>query len=312
MLLVILMFLTVSAAALAAGQAEEAKGARRKAGHYAGLYGLSYSLPGGYALVNRLELSDEQKGMLGKIGQEYQKKRYALQRQAHAKLPKMDREDWRDSVKMAEWRRRREELLAEADLEPPIEKVGDVLTPEQLGKLLAGHAKYQEWIEWLTAYLAKTDAELDRLVGAVPDEPDSGHQTLFRWLALLVQDAGLLERLDLSEEQMVRLRELRDDYAKASRSARRLVRPWTRAEKLPAEDASTIRSVLSVGVYRGVREKYRAKIEAVFTDEQKHRLGKARALLEKRDDAVTQKYLAYIEDVDDILPPRRKGPSAYP
>ena len=66
---------------------------------------LSYSLPGGYALVSRLDLTDEQKKLLGEIATEHGKERYAKTQAIYAKLPKLARSSPTAPFRWVRWSR---------------------------------------------------------------------------------------------------------------------------------------------------------------------------------------------------------------
>jgi len=310
-LTVLVTVLAVSTVALgAAAQLKEQYRAQYEKTRY---LGLQYVLPGGYALVTRLGLSEEQQKLLGEIHKEYMSEYYKVQRTIHAKLPKMGPGDYRDPAKYAAWNHKRRELMRQQKLAPPVEKVGNVLTPEQLGKVLKAHAQYEAWVQWLVTHLAEADGKLNEVAGPEAKELDEETRRLFTSLAALLARPSLLARLGLTAEQRAKLKTLADDYLVRSRGVGAMVYPSLRSDKLSPEQLAAARGVLQAEAYKCLREQFRGQALAVLTAQQKDKLDRATQVIEAGNTEIVRRYLAYVKEVDSVLPPsKQKAGAHYP
>lgn len=306
--------LLVSASVFAAEQGGQAAGRpKRQRDQYArryktSYYGLAYALPGAYGLINRLELSDEQKKVLGEVYSEYttrQRKAYAGIR---AKLPRLSREDWRDPEKRAAYTKEYRELMKTQKATISVEAVANVLTPDQLGKILSANELCANWQKWVVEYLIGTGNELDGVLGPEPAEVDAAKRALLARLAYYIKGGALLYRLGLTKEQHAELEKLAGE-ARAQRSAvGAMTRLSLAGDKLTPGQASAARSAIFAKAYQQIRERHAARAEGLLTQVQKDKLAKAAAIIDSRDKEIATRFIDYITKVDKILPaPRRKA-----
>ena len=136
--------------------------------------GLMYYLPGGYTHLDRIDLTDDQKKVLGEIATEYQKKRAGKMKDLHKMLPKLTGEDWGDAEKRKAYYEKRNELMKKAKLDPPMDAIRGVLTVEQADKLEDASKIETEWAKWVAVELPKYEARLTEAVGPKPNAPDYG------------------------------------------------------------------------------------------------------------------------------------------
>jgi hypothetical protein len=303
-LLIVALILAASTTALAQ---QRRRGGRRPRDYRA----LSSSLSGGYALVTRLTLTDDQKKVLTEVYSEYSKQYYTASRAVYAKLPKMERSDWSDPVKYAKWSSQRRELMKTQAPKPPVDKVTNVLTAEQLDKVLEAHAVYETWLKWLVEYMAKSEKDLAAAIGVEPEKADPTQERLFRSLARLLDGATLLDRVELTAGQIAELEKLRAAYSAEYSSLNSLLRPATRSDKLTRAQRDTAQSAVWDQAFTELRERHGKKVAEVLTQAQKDKLAKGLELIKARNQDISTKYVAYVKDVDKILPaPKRKAGTA--
>jgi Spy/CpxP family protein refolding chaperone len=301
-----LMVVAMSTSVFAQGQAGRKYDGRRHKGAYA-LIALKNALPGGYALIDRLELTDGQKKLLEEIAAEHGKQRSAMQRQLHAKRPKLSKEDWKDAEKRAEYHVKWKALRAELKVKPPVEKVANVLTPEQLGQILEVNALHEKWVKWVSGHMKESGAELDKLLGAEPEKADAKLSSLMTILRQLIEGGALLGRVGLTDEQVVALTKVRDEYNNGRSGLYDTMYGAVRSDKLTVKQAASVRGALMRNVYAELKKKFSGKVEAVLTAEQKDKLAKALELTQTRNTALTQKYLVHVGAVNTLLPPKKKA-----
>jgi len=273
---------------------------------------LTYNLPGAYALLDRLDLAEAQQKVLSEVY-----KRYMIEhRKAYAavakELPRMAAGDYKDAKKMKAYYARRDELLKKHKAAPPVEEVSDILTPDQLGKILEANQVIAGWEKWLLAHLAAYDKKLDELLGPVPEAEEGGYRYMahytYRVLDAYVRGAAALGgRLGLTEQQKAALAELeKGRYAQVTAMTGPLS-PSLRSGKLKMDHAAAVRSAVNKEAWAKANEAHRQAVEKLLTKEQGDALAKGMKILEERDRAICERYAGYVEDLSKILPPRKKA-----
>ena len=312
--LLVTALLLASASAFAAGQAGQPAGrAKRQQApdvrrYKTGYYGLAYALPGAYGLINRLELSDQQKKVLGEVYSEYMTRSRKAYAAISAKLPRLSGEDWQNPEKRAAYTKKYRELMKTQKATVSVEAVANVLTPDQLGKILSANELCANWQKWVVEYLTRTGNELDGVLGPEPAEVDAVKKALFAGFAYYVKGGPLLYRLGLTKEQHAELEKVAAEARAQYGAVGTMTRPSLAGDKLTPEQASTARSAITAKAYQQIRERHAARVENLLTQVQKDKLAKAAAIVDARDKEIATRFVDYVTRVDKILPaPRRKA-----
>ncbi|MFO7898777.1 MAG: hypothetical protein R6V58_06915 [Planctomycetota bacterium] len=315
-LLIALLVFVVSAGALAAEEGEQGRGRRYGRGRgKASVRMLAAQLPGAYSLLPRLDLSDEQKEVLAEIYGDWAKAKRAAWKKVQGRLPRMSREDWQDPDKRAAYREVRDKVQPA----PPVDKVANVLSPEQLGKILKVNevtAEFQKWlVELLTAYEKKLDAE----VGKLPEQEDKAawrrDYKVSHVLSTYARGAGgLAERLGLTEKQEEALRALYPARHAPWAEQLALLGAVLNEGKLERSEAASIRTALTSRVREDANARTRKEVGEILTRSQERAIDKGLSLLEDRDGKILERYTTFAESVDAVLPPPRDkaGVVGYP
>jgi len=273
---------------------------------------LAYRLPGGYGFLDRLDLSEEQQKVLGEIHTEWATRWSKAYRAAMSEIPRLTREDYKDRKKVRAYNAKARAAYRTVQVAPPTELVANVLTPEQLGKVLEADKVVEEWAKWLTAHLDQYGTKLDAAVGPAAEDPALAAPYAYGALdAYLPGAAGLVERLGLTEEQRAALEKL---SAERQTEYHRLMAPLVpslRRHTRLADQQYAIRSALSKRIWEDVAAKQRGRVEALLTTEQKEKLAKGVKVIQERDVQIADRYKVYAEKVDKVLPRLKAGAPAY-
>ncbi len=273
---------------------------------------LTYNLPGAYALLDRLDLSEAQQKALSEVYKRYMVEHRKAYAAVTKELPRIAARDYKDGKKMKAYYARRDELLEKHKAALPTEEVSDILTPDQLGKILEANQVIAGWEKWLLAHLAACDKKLDELLGPVPEAEEGGYPYMahytYRVLDAYIQGAAALGgRLGLTEQQKAALAELgKGRYAQITAMIGPLS-PSLRSGKLKTGHAAAVQSAVNKEAWAKVNEAHRQAVEKLLAKEQRDALAKGMKVLEERDRAICERYAGYVEDLSKVLPPRNKA-----
>jgi len=301
------------AASAVAAENEDWKKKREEWRAEHGWRSLGYSMPGGYRLLDRLELTDPQKKVLGQVAAEWYKKRGEAGKALAGKLPKMSAADWKDPEKRKAYYRKREELTAEMKIGPPVDQVKAVLTIEQLDKIEGANQIIAAWSKWVQETVPAYENRLADAVGPAPEKATHGTRYFYARLEKALPGATLLGRLGLPEETTKELRKVAGwGFAPESAARRRAALELLKGQKVPARSATAVRSAV-MGGKRGRRtEKARQAVKGLLTADQAQRLAKGAAIVKERDEAVARKYAECVAKLNKVLPPRKVSTVAVP
>jgi len=274
---------------------------------------LVYRLPGAYGMLDRLDLSDDQKKQLGEIYKDWSGKWRKAAEAAAQNIPRLSEEDRKDRSKLRAYWMKRREAYRKARPEPPVDKVGDILTPDQLGKVLEANQTVAGWLKWLADEMPKYDKKLDELLGPAPEGLTPAKQRTYDGLGNYMSGGTLLGRLGLTAEQEAALLELgKTRSTDAYLSFVAPLDPSLRGAKLSAAHARAVRNAVRSDGWDTVKKAKQEQVEKVLTQQQRDLLAKAVSVLNERSKAVCERYSDYLEDLEKILPKptRRPGRAA--
>ena len=299
-------------------------GAQAQRGHYgqdgypgmagrgkASLATLRYYLPGAYALLDRLELTEEQEKILVEIAKKHLAERRKASTAAWKSVPRVAGADLKDPEKRKAYYAKTREAYKAARLDPPIDEISNVLTPEQLGRILKADQIIAEWRTWLAEHLAAYDKKLTAAVGPEPEAEPGAYTARYAYYVFenyLKGSSQLARRLGLAKEQGAALAKLRQrPYGARSPFLFALTTP-PKDGKLSATRLRSIQTLLSARAWEEKKKETRAKIEELLTGKQRDALAAGVKILEERDAAILKRYTQCVAEVDKILP--RPKPSA--
>jgi len=293
-----------------------ADAAGRRPGRFqraAGWQELASGLPGAYAYLGRLRLTQEQKEMLGEVYKEWSGRWREAAARAAAGVPRLSDKERQSPAKMRAYYVKRREARAKAKPAPPIEKVGNLLTPEQLGKVLEANRAVADWNKWLAENLPKWDAKLDAVLGPRPEGLTDQKQRAFSGLRDYLPGGALLGRLGLTEAQETALMELGVGRNRAYAELVGPLGPALRAAPLSGSQTAAVQGAVRNTGWDAVKAAHGASIRKQLSAEQLAKLAKAVAVVEERDKAISTRYAEYVAALSKILSgPQVQGRSALP
>ena len=302
--LVVLVALTSGAHAAGRG--------RRQARQVPGWRRLAYYLPGAFAYVDRLALSNEQKKVLDETYKDWSGKWRSAATEAAKGLPALSQQDRKDPRKVRAYRQKRWLVWQKSQPTPPVELVSDVLTPEQLGKVLAANQVVAGWNKWLKEHLPAYEKRLDEILGAKPDDVAPGEERAYRNLEDYLPGAALLGRLGIGDKEKAKLQAMgRRQTADYGRVVGPLG-PALRAATLSNDETYAVRHAVERKRWPDVKQARAAEIEALLTEEQKAKLSKALAVAKERDAAVAERYKQYVAELEKLLVRPKPKPKPKP
>ncbi len=264
---------------------------------------LAYGLPGAYGMLDRLTLSNDQKKQLDEVYKDWSGKWRKAAEEAGQKIPRLSEEDRKDRNKLRAYWIQRREAYRKARPEPPVDKVGDILTPDQLGKVLEANQTVAGWLKWLAEQMPKYDKKLDALLGPAPEGLTPAKQRLYDNLDNYMDGGALLGRLGLTAKQETELQELgKTRSTDAYSSIVAPLDPSLRGAKLSAAHAGAVRDAIRDDGWDLFKEAKREEVEKVLTQEQRDLLAKALLVVRERDKAIWKRYSDYLEDLGKIIP----------
>ncbi len=300
---VAMLLASLFASGLAFGQG----GAKRPVGP--GMWGkggwtyMTNALPGAYSLIGRLDLNAEQKKIIGDLVKSWATKRSTAYAAANAKVPHLSAAA-KDPAKRAEQAKKWREAYNEAMGEPPVEKIADLLDPEQFGKILEANETLAGWAKWLAECMATYDKKLDEAVGPAADDPALKGPSMALYLLEAYQKGTMLlaSRLGLTKEQLAALDELQGKSWGEYAASAGLAGPMLRTDP-PMRDAFRYQNVLRAAGINNRTKKNREAVTKLLTEDQKAKITKALPLLQQRNKDVWTSYQGFAAKVDKILPP---------
>ncbi len=278
-----------------------------------GWWSLTYSLPGGFALIGRLDLTDEQKKTLGEVASAWTKERREATAELQRQLPKMTAEDYKDPDRRKAYYDKRKELAAKLKVEPPVDRVCEVLTEKQLDKIGGAHQIIVAWSKWVQETVPAYEKRLTDAVGPAPEKETTADRYMFSRLAPALPGATLLGRLGLPEETTKELRKVAGwGFAPGSAARRRAALELLKSQKVPARSATAVREAVMGGETERRTEKRRQAVKGLLAADHVQRLAKGAAIVKERDEAVAKKYAECVEKLNKVLPPRKVPTATAP
>lgn len=263
---------------------------------------LSNQLPGAYGLLDRLGLSDQQKKVLTEIDKEWGTARRKAFGAVRGQLPKMSREDWRNAEKARAFRAKWTELRAKVNVPAPVDQVSNVLSPEQLGKIMQANEVVGEWNKWLADHLAKYSKRLDGILGPEVADYAGGRQVSGALNGYAKGAAQLASRLKLTQDQTTALQEVGKQRFAEYRATTTPLPAMLRAGKVQASYVNPIRTLVNREAWNQVDETSRKAVDGALTAAQRSGLAKAMPVLEERDKGIYVGYVLYLDKLAKILP----------
>ena len=274
---------------------------------------LTYSLPGGYRFLDRLELTDPQKKVLGEVHAEWTAKRAAAWKDIAGQLPKLTPRDYADPDKRKAYYDKRNELIEKKKVGPPVEQVKTVLTIEQLDKLEAANQIIVAWSKWVVEKVPAYQQRLADAVGPAPEKGTAADRYMLSRLEPALPGAALLGRLDLPDDTLSELRKVAGwGFAPEPAARRRAALELLKGQKVPPRCAMTVYQAVMNGKADRRQVKARGAVEKLLTADQIKRLAKGAEIVKERDEAVATKYAECVAKLDKALPPRAPAYAAVP
>ena len=293
--------LIVAVSASAQGQGQGGRQGRDKgpgrldARQEASLRSLAHALSGGYNLITRLYLTDEQKEVLSEIHARYTEKKQAATREITAQLPRLTKEDYGDPEKRKALAAKYAELSKKFKAAPPVDEVKQVLTPEQLEKIQGADKLVTEWQGWLVGHMAKCEERLTKEIGPMPEK------RRFVYAGSERRGASVqLSSLALTDTQLAGIRQA----LKARPPADRGLSPHglvARIDKLTPAQANAVRTALFTAALDRAKASRRAWVDKILTEEQRSLLAKGFAILEERDAEIGKRFQKLSADIEKLF-----------
>ena len=269
---------------------------------------LIYRLPGAYALLDRVKLTDDQNKVLGEISLEWRKKWDAARDEAVKQVRRPDRKDMTDDAKRAAYYAACRKAGEKARPPLPMDAARSVLTMEQVDRLDSVDQAVKDWQTWLRTTVDESEKKLDKLLGATPGKSDWARLRVLRAVRPYVEGGQFLTRLGVTAEQKAAL----DDALKA----RALPLPPARARqafsKVTYGRHRDLYSALSSGSTQQRADAIRAKVNDVLTAAQRKTLAAAAAIASARAKAIAVRFEAFRARLDKVLPPPKRPETEPP
>ena len=298
--------LILLAGCIAAAHGEQGSVAQYR--FYGSWRSLGHRLPGAYRFIDRLNLTEEQQELLGKVYQDWASKRREAYAAVMKQIPSLSAEERKDPEKVKAYYAKRSDLLRKAQTPPDIDLVTDILTEPQLAKIQEAGKVLAALDAWLADHLAQYDKKLDALLGPVVSEKPQAEQYRYQMFEVYLKGGALLGRLGLTEQQDEALQGLRKRYyAEFSRMLAPLSISLANA-KVSYTNLQGVRSHVGRKGGEAIRHRYREQIKEVLTKDQQALLEQAVQIVEERDKAVWERYSAYLLELEAILPYRGSAP----
>lgn len=275
---------------------------------------LLYQLPGAYRLLDRLDLTEEQRKALAKIYNDWATERRDAYREIATKLPQLSAEDRKDPEKLKAYMTRYTEIYKAAHVTPPIELVEDVLSDVQLAKIQEATRIMEEWEHWLAGHMAQYTKALDQLLGPVPvpEAEGAGQHFILRTYESLVRGGELFSRLSLSSAQIEELKALWGRYRTEYSSMLTPLSQQPREDAISIRQQMEVRHIIATKAQETIRDKYGKLAMQILTPPQRELFTKALALIEERDRALWERYERYVLDLSAVLPSPSVGSTQSP
>jgi Spy/CpxP family protein refolding chaperone len=262
---------------------------------------LAHRLPGAYRFIDRLNLTEEQKKALAKISMDWAAERRELLTEVARTLPNLTKEERKNPEKVKAHYAKRREIYQSAQVPAPLALVSDVLTDDQIARIVQAGKVLDSWRKWLADHLEKCEARLDKVLGPDDAETASG-QKLGRLFVRQVPGGELLGRLDLSNAQVEKLEAIRKNYyADYSDKLGALNRSLQGGSGLAAHQVSTVRRTIGSRLRSTGEKKNHELIRQALTKEQRERLDKAIDITRERDDALWKRYQQYLQELSAVF-----------
>lgn len=298
--IVVLVAMAILAVPMSADAAARRGG--RVRGNQPSWKSLASQLPGAYALLDRIGLSDQQKKVLGEVDKEWGTARRKAFGAVRGQLPRMSREDWGNAEKARAYRAKLNELRAKANVPAPVDQVSNVLSPEQLGKIMRANEVVGEWNKWLAEHLAKYSKKLDGILGPEVADYAGGRQVSGALNGYAKGAAQLASRLKLTQDQTTALQEVGKQRFAQYQATTTPLPGMLRAAKVQASYLNPIQNLVSREAWGQVDETSRKAVEGALTAAQRNGVAKAMPVLEERDKGIYVGYLLHLDKLAKILP----------
>jgi Spy/CpxP family protein refolding chaperone len=271
---------------------------------YASWRPMAYQLPGAYRFLDRLDLTEEQQTALGKIYKEWQTQRRELYSRVMSTIPPLSPEDRKDADKVRKYYERRRDVYQSAQIPMPIALISDILSEEQLGKIVEAGKLVEGWDTWLKAHMTKYDQKLDKLLGPAPNEQNRRSRYVYQALERVVEGASLFGRMKLSEAQAEGLKNLRARYYAEYSGALAPLSQSLRNGQVDYAQAAAVRRAVGQKVRKEVADRIALELRRLLTDPQMALWAKAKEIVQERDLAIWERYSQYVAELSHIVPVR--------
>ncbi len=254
---------------------------------------MAFYLPGSFKFLDRLVLTEEQRELLDEITGEWSVKRAQAMEKVRKEMPMPE-----DAAGRMNYYSKFREAVEKASGPPPVDRIREVLTIEQLDKLDEAEQAIKAWHEWLRAELPKYEAKLNEILGPAPKDVPPAELYRYHALASVHEGTALFYRIGLSEKQRAALASLRRLPFNYSWFATSL-----EGTGLAQEQVLMVTGIVNAAARRVASDAaVREKIDQLLTDEQKAKLTKALAVVQERDGAIAERYATLDEKLGTLLP----------
>ena len=271
------------------------------------LSGLAYAAGGGYAYLDRLTFTKDQEEALGAIWDEWWKKVRTAVASPRTQVPPLTGADAQDPDKQRARQAQRGALIAQELGKFPVDKLAEVLTPEQAAKIAEMDKVAADWVKWLDEYIAGYEKKLDAAVGPAAPAGEAGDPARYGLFDSYAKGASsLARRLGLTKEQDAALETLQKEKSGSVVALYGRLAPLFHSDKGWDTQLNETRQAMVRLGGDAQNDGLRQALEKLLTDDQRNRIARARPILEERDKGLWDKWKEHAAAADKVLPRAKK------